>query len=176
MTDGLANVPCSCSSCVSEYQAKPSVFSNSIQTNILGKYTGSALTTQLQNLCKYQYTDSTVLSGTTCSYCSTSKTAYCLPCSDAVPIAEKINTWQRNSTGIVPYDLDNPYNGNNNVQWKIVAMAVGDAMSNTYGARQIEGMNYDPSRAMTVSWTDLDSTMSEIVDQSCNQVSTSDAS
>ncbi|EFC48663.1 predicted protein [Naegleria gruberi] len=143
---------------------------------IFRKYTGSALTTQLQNLCKYQYTDSTVLSGTTCSYCSTSKTAYCLPCSDAVPIAEKINTWQRNSTGIVPYDLDNPYNGNNNVQWKIVAMAVGDAMSNTYGARQIEGMNYDPSRAMTVSWTDLDSTMSEIVDQSCNQVSTSDAS
>ena len=51
-------------------------------------------------------------------------------------------------------------------------MAVGSAMSNTWGARQIRGMNYDPARAMTVSWTDLSSTMNEIVDQSCNQVST----
>lgn len=71
----------------------------------------------------------------------------------------------------MPNDPDNPFNGNTNVQWKIVAMAVGPAMSLPTGARQIQGMNYDPSRAMTVSWTDLQSTLSEIVDQSCNLVS-----
>jgi len=40
------------------------------------------------------------------------------------------------------------------------------------GARQLKGMNYDASRTMNVPWNDLTTTMSEIVDQSCNQVNT----
>jgi len=31
-------------------------------------------------------------------------------------------------------------------------------------------MNYDPARTMNVPWSNLATTMSEIVDQSCNQV------
>ena len=95
----------------------------------------------------------------------------CLPCADAVPICQRINTWRRNSTtGIVPNDLNNPFNGNSQVQWKIVAMGVGNALSDVLGARELRGMNYNPDRTMNVPWSDLTTTLSEVVDQSCNQV------
>ncbi|KAF0974735.1 hypothetical protein FDP41_006209 [Naegleria fowleri] len=171
LTDGMANVPCSCSECMSEWKTKPSVYKYSVQQQIIDN---PALTTSqkqeaYQNMCKYQYSDSSYFfSGKTCSFCDWTYFSYCLPCADAVPIAQKINSWKRNAQGVVPNDPDNPFNGNNRVSWKVVAMAVGNAMSNYIGARQIQGMNYDPSRAMTVSWNDLQSVMSEIVDQSCN--------
>ncbi|EFC39611.1 predicted protein [Naegleria gruberi] len=170
LTDGLANVPCDCSSCESEWGTIPSVFKDSVQNKIINGMTNPAKSTALRNMCKYQYNDGSELVGTDCSSCSMKDEYMCLPCSDAIPVAAKINTWKRNSNGVVPNDPDNPYNGNNKVQWKVVAMAVGDAMTNVWGSRQIEGMNYDSTRAITVSWTDLSGTMSEIVDQSCNQV------
>jgi len=43
-------------------------------------------------------------------------------------------------------------------------------LSDTLGKRELAGMNYDASRVMNVPWTDLATTMSEIVDQSCNTV------
>ena len=170
LTDGLGNVPCSCSQCETEWSSTPSVYPKTVQQDILNTLSGTSRTNALRNMCAYQFSDSSVLNGKTCSYCSGGNAAYCLPCADAVPIAKKINSWKRDANGIVPNDPDNPYNGNNRVQWKVVAMAVGNAMTDVWGARQIQGMNYDASRAITVSWTDLSSTMSEIVDQSCNQV------
>ena len=53
-----------------------------------------------------------------------SSSSMCLPCADAVPIAQKINSWKQNATGIIPNDLDNPWNGNNTATFKIVAMGV----------------------------------------------------
>ncbi|KAG2393293.1 hypothetical protein C9374_006824 [Naegleria lovaniensis] len=173
LTDGISNVPCSCGQCRREWETLPSVYPYSVGERIVNNRT---LTAQERNLllqdqCKYQFSDDDwSFSGKSCDYCGRdSWDSYCLPCSDAVPIAQKVNSWKRNSSGVVPNDPDNPFNGNNKVQWKIVSMAVGDAMSSSIGARQIQGMNYDPSRAITVSWSDLQSTMSEIVDQSCNQ-------
>ncbi|KAG2378326.1 hypothetical protein C9374_008469 [Naegleria lovaniensis] len=171
LTDGLANEPCSCLECEAEWAIKPSVYKYTVQQQIIDNtaLTSTQKKTAYQNMCKYQFSDTSyAFSGKTCSYCAWTTSSYCLPCADAVPIAKKINSWKRNSQGIVPNDLDNPFNGNNRVSWKIVAMAVGNAMANNIGARQIQGMNYDPSRAMTVSWNDLQSVMTEIVDQSCN--------
>ncbi|KAF0983500.1 hypothetical protein FDP41_010565 [Naegleria fowleri] len=171
LTDGMANEPCNCEGCVTEWGTKPSVYRYSVQQQIIDNQslTNSQKQEAYQNMCKYQYSDNNYLfSGKTCSFCSWTYDSYCLPCADAVPIAQKINSWKRNAQGVVPNDRDNPFNGNNRVSWKIVAMAVGNAMSDKIGARQIQGMNYDPSRAMTVSWDDLQSVMSEIVDQSCN--------
>lgn len=147
------------------------MFPSSVQAAIIDNSTLTTAQKNLayQNICKYQYNDTNwAFSGKTCSFCTWDSNSYCLPCADAVPSAKKINSWKRNAQGIVPPDPDNPFSGNNKVSWKIVAMAVGNAMSNPVGARQIQGMNYDPTRAMTVSWTDLDKMMSEIVDQSCN--------
>ncbi|KAG2382134.1 hypothetical protein C9374_005926 [Naegleria lovaniensis] len=174
LTDGMANVPCSCGECVSEWSSAPTVYQYSVDTLITNSGMGSsAKRTAYRNLCKYQFSDTAwSFSGKDCNFCSWwDSNSYCLPCSDAVPIAQKINSWKKDSNGNMPNDPDNPFNGNSNVQWKIVAMAVGPAMSLPVGARQIQGMNYDPSRAMTVSWDDLQSTLSEIVDQSCNLVS-----
>ncbi|KAG2378190.1 hypothetical protein C9374_008333 [Naegleria lovaniensis] len=174
LTDGMANVPCSCSQCESNvygWAASPSMFKDTVQSKIIDNaaLTADQKKAAYRDLCKYQYSDTNwAFSGKTCSYCTWDSNSYCLPCADAVPWAKKVGTWKRDAQGIVPNDPDNPFNGNNKVSWKIVAMAVGNAMSNPVGARQIQGMNYDPARAMTVSWNDLDKMMSEIVDQSCN--------
>lgn len=68
---------------------------------------------------------------------------------------------------MIPSDPDNPFN-RYNVQWKIIAMGVGDALSNPLGSRELRGMNYNADRTINVPWDDLQKTFSEVVDQSCN--------
>lgn len=81
--------------------------------------------------CDYNMPDTNAYSSRTCSDCGYgSGDSACMPCSDAVPICTKINTWKRDSSGVVPTDLDNPFNGYN-VNWKVIAMGVGEGLSST---------------------------------------------
>jgi len=120
-----------------------------------------------QDMCLYKMNDTQPFSSKTCRGCKwDGQDVSCLPCSDAVPVATNINSWKKGTN----YP-DNPFNGYN-IGFKVVAMGVGNALSDELGSRQLKGMNYDPARTMNVPWNDLTKTMSEIVDQSCNQVNT----
>jgi len=118
-----------------------------------------------EDMCLYKMNDTQPFSSKTCDDCNwDGNDISCFPCADAVPVATNINTWKKGTN----YP-DNPFNGNA-VNWKVIAMGVGSALSDALGSRQLRGMNYDASRTMNVPWNDLTKTMSEIVDQSCNQV------
>jgi hypothetical protein len=174
LTDGFANVPCGCSDCESEWSSIPSALQYTVGQKIVNNpaLTSKQKNTDYKNLCNYQLSDGAnwPWGSYTCNSCSwNDPTSWCLPCADAVPVANKVNAWSRNSSGIVPPDPDNPTNGLNS-QWRVVAQAVGDAMTNPVGAREIQNLNYIQGGASTVSWTNLQSTISTIVDQACNQV------
>ncbi|KAG2374233.1 hypothetical protein C9374_011070 [Naegleria lovaniensis] len=176
LTDGLANKPCSCNECSNFWGQKPSLYPYTVQKLIIEntKLSESQKQQEYKNRCNYQlpYTpgdpNNFPFYTYTCSQCSWDDySSSCLPCADAVPIAQKINSWKRNATGIVPPDLDNPFNGYN-IQWKIIAMGVGEALSNPLGSRELRGMNYNADKTINVPWDDLQKTYSEIVDQTCN--------
>ncbi|KAF0981359.1 hypothetical protein FDP41_012619 [Naegleria fowleri] len=176
LTDGLANIPCSCDACSSFWSTKPSLYPYTVGTLIIDNNQLSNTQKQqaYQNQCNYQFPytpgdpNNFAFYPYSCSQCSWDDySSSCLPCADAIPVAQKINSWKKNSAGVIPSDPDNPFN-RYNVQWKIIAMGVGDALSNPLGSRELRGMNYNADRTINVPWDDLQKTFSEVVDQSCN--------
>ncbi|KAL9642449.1 hypothetical protein ABK040_014291, partial [Willaertia magna] len=180
LTDGLANRPCSCSGCASFWGSTPSLYPDTVERQIIknNQLNNQQKYNAYLDMCKYQMPydpndpNPQYYWKIDCSKCNWNYYySSCLPCADAVPVATKINSWKRGSDGKVPNDPDNPFNGYN-INWKIIAMGVGDGLQNDIGARELRGMNYDADRTMNVPWDDLAKTFSEIVDQSCNAVNT----
>jgi hypothetical protein len=88
----------------------------------------------------------------------------CMPCADPIHYTDQINSWTVDDNGV----SSSPYP--NFPVWKVIAMGVGNLVNNTFGRSQISGMNFDhdPNNMILVSWANLNTAVSTIIDAACN--------
>ncbi len=156
VTDGVSNAPCVCSNNGNRFLPYGGMQFMTCQ----GMYGGTS--TNYQNQCK----SSTRYPGLSCGDCPNNN---CFPCADPIKLTEQINSWNTTATGTTPPSSMVPA-AKNFLNWKVVALGVGDLLDNSFGQSQISGMNYDhdPSKMLLVKWQNLASVVSTVIDASCN--------